>query len=456
VRHALALALLAVLLRWGDGQLPSGTNPPDRVGRPQADDDFRTREPVFHGDPQHPWNRLHRLLYSRTTHEGKVYDQESLEPLFVPGSKFLTEGPSYQQALALLDESLKGRADEQINDPLRRAILQRDLWAVFSTTVPDARQVVRVDQQRGRISVTDRIEDPGDGALPEERRARRRVLQKRLVQVMRRLALKPGEVDALPDNLAQAVNAGAFPKTFDLNHPTRAFLPTDLLAKDGSWVAVSNFTRANEEFLAAPEHVRFTRGRSVFTVFLSLPEGRRATEAFLKKMQDGDVPQFPEGTRTALLRRMLLIDSSGTLRGSPLTESLQIRVYQELDSGIPYEYTLRRRDLFAGRNGGLHAVGPDETSYFDFQTRGGDVFEMPRLPPAAVVMQTCKQCHTRLDGRGGIHTVNTIYARGDTGQRATGLWPTTLSQEEGTTIDWVRTSHTWGLIQGLWEAQAGE
>ena len=233
-------------------------------------------------------------------------------------------------------------------------------------------------------------------------------------------------------------------------------MPTDLLDTDGSWVAVSNLTRANEEFLAAPEHVRFTKGRSVFVVFLRLPEGRRATEAFLKKMQDGDLPQFPEGTQTALLRRMLLIDSSGTLRESPLTESLQIRVYRKLDLGIPYEFTLRRCDLFAGRHGGLHAVGADETSYFDFQTRGGDVFEMPKLPPAEAIMQTCNRCHARLDGRGGIHTVNTIYARGDTGQKPTGLWPTTSSQEARTTIDWARKSYTWGLLQGLWAARAGE
>ena len=67
-----------------------------------------------------------------------------------------------------------------------------------------------------------------------------------MVQVMRRIALKPGEIDALPDNLAQAVKAGAFHKTFDPEDPDQAFLPTDLLDKDGSWVAVSNLTRANE------------------------------------------------------------------------------------------------------------------------------------------------------------------------------------------------------------------
>jgi hypothetical protein len=456
MRYALALFLPAILLGLNSRQTPSDTNQPDDLNRPQADVNVRTGETLYHSDPQHPWNRLHRLLYSRTTPDGISYDQESLEPLFLPGSKFLSEGPSYQQAITLLDEFLNERADERISDPLKRAIMQRDLWAVFSTTVSEARQVIRVDQQSGRISVTDRIDDPGDDALSEKARARRREIQKRLVQVMRRIALRPSEIAALPDNLAQAVNAGAFPKAFDPKVRARAILPTDLLAENGSWVAVRNLTRANEELLAAPEHVRFTKGRSVFTVFLRLPEGRRATEVFLRKMQEGDIPQFPEGTQTALLRRMLLIDRSGTIRESPLTESLQIRVYRDLDSGIPYEYSLRRRDLFAGRSGGLHAVEAHETSYFDFQTRGADVFEMPTLPTAQAIMQTCGRCHSRADGRGGIHTVNTIYARFDTGQKATGLCDTTLKQEESMTIEWVRKTFSWGLLQGLWESQTGE
>jgi hypothetical protein len=456
LRYALALALPVALLGWRGGQTPSGTEPPKHRNHPRADVSSHAQEQLFDRDTHHPWNRLHRLLYSRTTQEGKVYDQESLEPLFLLGSRFLTEGPSHEQAIALLDEVLKERADAVTKDPLKRAVLQHDLWAVFSTTVSDAQQILRVDQQSGQIIYADRFEDPGDGALPEQQRARRRELQKRLVQVMRRIALTTEEINALPDNLTQAVKAGAYPKTFDPKDPTRAFLPTDLLNTDGSWVAVSNLTRADEEFLAAPEHVRFTKGRSVFVVFLRLPDGRRATEAFLKEMRDGDLPQFPEGTQTALLRRMLLIDNSGTLRESPLTESLEVRVYQKLDLGIPYEYTLRRSDLFAGRGGGLHGVGVDETSYFDFQTRGGDVFEMPKPLPATAIMQTCHQCHRRLDDRGGIHTVITIYGRGVNGQRTTGLGPTTLSQEARTTIDWAKKSYTWGLLQGLWETRAGE
>jgi len=263
-----------------------------------VDGNLRTRETVFHSDPQHPWNRLHRLLYSRLTHDGNFYDQESLEPLFLPGSKFLTEGPSYQHVITLLDEFLKERADERINDPLRRAILQRDLWAVFSTTISDAQQVVRVDQERGRISVTDRIYDPGDSALSEKQRARRRELQKRLVQVMRRIALSARDVDALPDNLTQAVNAGTFPENFDPRIPTKAFLPADLLAKNSSWIAVSNLTRANEEFLAAPEHVRFTRGRSAF--MKRFPD----THVSVERKRSADAPSLPSRPNSA---RVLLI-----------------------------------------------------------------------------------------------------------------------------------------------------
>jgi hypothetical protein len=420
--------------------------------RPAASAAPRPQETVFDRNPQHPWNRLFHLLYSRTTRDGMVYDQESLEPLFVPESKFLTSGPSHEQALALLDEFLKARADERITHPVKRAVLQRDLWAVFATTVGEARQAIRVDE-RGQVFATDRLEDPGD-AVPEQR-ARRRQLQKRLVQVMRRIALKPEEIEALPDNLAEAVKAGAFPQAFDPKLPSRAFLPPDLLAPDGSWVPVSNPARLENALVAAPQHVRFTKGRSVFIVLLRLPEGRRATEAFVRKTADGDLPQFPAGTQTALLRRMLLIDSSGQIRLSPLTESVQLRVFRQMDTGMPYELTLQRSALFAGRHGGLRAVGADETSFFDFQTRAGDAFEAPKLRPAAVVLRTCTNCHARNDGRGGIHSVQTSYARVVTETRPA-LVATDLGQEARRTIEWTQKSYTWGLLQGLWEAQAGE
>jgi hypothetical protein len=77
---------------------------------------------LYHTDPTHPWNRLHSLLHNRTMPDGRVYDSEDLEPSLTPGSKFLTEGPSYREAVTVLDEFLKEHAAERIKDPVRRAV----------------------------------------------------------------------------------------------------------------------------------------------------------------------------------------------------------------------------------------------------------------------------------------------------------------------------------------------
>jgi hypothetical protein len=440
MKRTLASLLLMVLTVWFAVPPAATTGEATIPGAPRA---------VFDADPDHLWNRLHHCLYSRTSQDGSVYAPESLEPFFLPTSKFLVEGRSHELALKLLDKFLKTRADEAIADPVKRAVLQRDLWAVFTTLVGDARQGIEVED-RGRVISTDRLEDAAEAA--PEKTPRRRDIEKRLVQIMRRIALAPEQIDALPDNLSEAVKAGAYPGAFDAAHPDRAFLPPDLLARSGPWVAVSNSRRADNGSVAAVHHVAFTKGRSVFVVFLRLPEGRRATEAYLEKLQKGELQQFPQGTQTALLRPTLLIDSRGKLRLSPLTESLQVRTFARLDTGTPCEFTLRRADLFAGRSGGLHAVGADETSYFDFQTRGGDVFEMAKRPPAEKVLDTCTRCHTRLGGHGGIHTVQTLYGIGCATKPA-GLVPSGYCQEAAATIRWTSKTYTWGLLQGLWEAE---
>src|SRR5262249_33950713 len=168
----------------------------------------------------------------------------------------LTDGVSHRKALALLDEFLKERAEEKIKTSLKRALLQRDLWAIFTTTAGSTQQQISVDRE-GRILVSDRLQDQGDANL--ERPAQRRELQKRLIQVMRRIALSPQEIDALPDNLSDAVKTGTFPTDFNPKEADRPFLPSDLLAKDGPWIAVTNPMRQDTNGFAAPLHVRFTK-----------------------------------------------------------------------------------------------------------------------------------------------------------------------------------------------------
>jgi hypothetical protein len=328
---------------------------------------FSFPPPSFDSGASHIANRLHHHLYSRTMQEGKVYDAESLEPFMLQTSHFLTEGESHRKALALLDELLATPAEKLPADPLRRAMLQRDLWAVFAITTGAPRQDA-LEDARGRVSRTERFFDRDDFDL--ERIPQRRELQRRLARAMRTVALTGDEIKALPDNLDAAVRAKTFATELDPRQPGRTFLPPDLFAADGPWVPIAGPQR--EDGLAAPQHLAFSKGRSVFIAFLRLPKGRAATLAFIAEVDAAaqkkkKLPTLPDNAQLALVRRMLLIDRTGRVHESPITESVELRVPHPNDGGLGYAFHMHRNDLFAGRNGGLHAIGPDELTYFDFQ-----------------------------------------------------------------------------------------
>ena len=84
---------------------------------------------LFHADPQHLWNRLHAALFVRVGADGRTYGQDRLEPLLWAESKHLLEERSNSHAAALLSEFLDTNGVKLIDDPLKRAILQRDLWS---------------------------------------------------------------------------------------------------------------------------------------------------------------------------------------------------------------------------------------------------------------------------------------------------------------------------------------
>jgi hypothetical protein len=98
------------------------------------------------------------------------------------------------RALALADEFLRTHAERQITDPTRRAILQRDLWAVFNWA----------DQS-----------DHADLPLQAERHE----LMTRMAPVIRRLALSPDEFPSLPDTYARALEGHEFPPRVQSGQP---------------------------------------------------------------------------------------------------------------------------------------------------------------------------------------------------------------------------------------------
>src|SRR5205085_4483421 len=86
---------------------------------------------IYDADPHHLWNRLHRALYVRTAADGREVGADRLDPLLWANTRHLLSGKSHEDAVAVLDEFLNHHGEQLILDPLRRAILQRDLWAVF-------------------------------------------------------------------------------------------------------------------------------------------------------------------------------------------------------------------------------------------------------------------------------------------------------------------------------------
>jgi hypothetical protein len=386
---------------------------------------------VYHPDPEHLWNRLQAAVFVRVGPDGHVYGQDRLEPLLWPRSKHLLEAQSHKRAVALLEEFAKDKGEKLIEDLLKRAVLQRDLWLVFNWLEGDH----------------DGFEEPS--LTPEEVRAARERLRRPLAAVIGRLIFTPEQIKKLPDNYAAAVRSGEFAKRFDPESPDQPYLPPDLFAADGPWVCVGR-----PDGPVAPKHLRDDGGNNVFTnsaflLFLRLPAGRAATRDYLEQLRSFDkpllveakeaerpvrkyipnpkLPPFPVGTEVALVRRALLIASPNTPAATALTESVQLRVYREvpemtaqtLDAALVgatpanrrarawqsfQEFRLSRSLLFAGRAGGLRAVGPEER---DFSTGFGshtwDEFENHGYRPGGrsfaeasqePIKRTCFGCHS--------------------------------------------------------------
>ena len=428
---------------------------------------------LYDSNPSHLWNRLYAALLIREDRHGNQLGADSLDPLLWTESEHLLAKRSHEHALRVLDEFLQTHAENLIHDLLKRTLMQRDLWAVFDWSV----------QQESRSK------RPPYTAEKQE-------LQTRLAELLRRVALSSKEIEALPDNYAQAVASGKFAKEYDPAHPDKAFLPPDLFDHRGPWVNIDSSPEPLNYAGVAEMHVEAFSGRSRFLVFIRLPEGRKATLGYLQTLWNfpqpwiqpqepngdqvvvnPDLPSFPAGTEVALVRQMTLFDNEGNLAPAPLTESVQIRVYHAITatparSGGPdwadviknsgqdfYEVKLSRASLFDGKDGGLRATRRDEREFFTFQQHGDDEIEefdehpefKKMWPP---VLQGCLSCHSG----GGVRSFNSLEKILKPNRRQqdppdNGTYPARWWLNDGTE-EWKRQRYDWGLLNGYWNASA--
>jgi hypothetical protein len=338
-------------------------------------------------------------------------------------SKDLLEGRHADRAAAVLEEFLRDKGESLIENPLKRAMLQRDLWLVANwlTEKPD-------DDASKRL-----------GTL--------------LAKTIGRLALTPEQIAKLPDNYAATVASKKYAGKLDVEKPERSYLPADMFKADGPWVCVGR-----TDGPTAPFHLREGGGNaftnSVFLIFLKLPGGREKTLEFLKTLAAFDkplmvpnadeatrrtythlpnaaLPPWPKGTEVALVRRALLIDSSRNVVASPLTESVQLRAMstdapaltadtlekiavRKGTGGQAFaEFRLSRAELFEGKTGGLRDVSNERDFKTGFNAHPWDEFDRPaekdrpfpeRAMPFVNNRASCIGCHSAP----GVYGFNSI------------------------------------------------
>jgi len=211
---------------------------------------------VYDPNPNHLWNRLFRQFYVRKAWDEREYGGDVLDPLLWGETHFLISGPSHPLALSVLDEFISTHGERLIADPLKRAMLQRDLWAVFEW-----------------------VSDPWH---VEESKGNRTELARKLALAIKRLALSAEQIQALPDTYSLAVAANAFPGEYNPNRRETTFLPFDLFQPSSAWVTLGGAADVEvERFLhsGAPVHTRECGARSLFLVFIRVSGGREATLA---------------------------------------------------------------------------------------------------------------------------------------------------------------------------------
>jgi hypothetical protein len=370
---------------------------------------------IYDSNPDHIWNRVFRQLYRRTTADGREYGSDELDPLLWFDTTYLLQGDSHQKAIDVLDEFLAGNAEDLIGDPLKRAVFQRDMWAVFDWAASQS--------------------EP----YPAERRA----LETRLAQVIKRVALSKEEIRFLPNNYTLAVESKTFSENFQVDHPENAFLPIDLFQSGSAWVPMGR--EGGPVAMTHTSSFPFL-GHSVFLVFVRSPEGRTDTIDFIDSLNTEAHPVLAVGSDVALVRRMLLIDHRGELQLSPLVENVQLRHFRPEQSF--YEFELDRLELFNRTNGGLVL----NTEIFLLFMSHGDVFEKYVTEQQAVIPEICRACHFETLASPISANTNSIisYSRDPiplSDKARPILFATTVAEEAQAIIQWKLAHETWKSLR---------
>jgi hypothetical protein len=330
--------------------LPAGMTP-FQIGASESQDKLRAARRVTRIESG---DRAIDPLYSSWTWMGSsLFDMSSR------GNWGVLNEPRYSHVLAALSAV---QATAAAADPLRRALMQSDLWAAHDVVYAAARPF-------GPRSQPDAV----------VRQQRADILLERLRAAIRALALSRAQIAALPDTLRDAVRRGVVP---------------DMLDEGAGWSEIRWFPervheRAVQDRRAARVFLRPTRGQEIAAL---LPRLRQA--------HGGDLDAIDAA---ALVMQVLLVADDGSVVPSPLTYDVQIRQMNAGKEGSRFvQFELSRRALLGNpRRGGLVRFDEQEPAYLAIAGNDLSFATRPRMDADAVVAplaMRCAMCHGS-DGR---------------------------------------------------------
>lgn len=348
-------------------------------------------ESIYAADPNDPWNRIFRALFTRTINsrlsdafpEGAPFTRlraaglESFSLRISKKSFSRTElgdraiDPLYPTFLTV-DGPLQGLSDPRFSDliaalrqainetrnrsPIERALMQADVWAAY-----DILYATRLGSAKTEAKIP----------------ARKETLLSLLRQFIHRLALSSDQIKLLKSNYVPGVNEAKLPNLF---------------SPESGWLEIELHPRRLHDDSAGY---------------------RRAARVFVKpRTPSSDPNKFVEGLKhnqhhdqveaVALVVQNLLIDTSGRVVPAPLFTDVQFRFFKNdpkmgAVSAEPQQFELSRRKLLTDpTSGGFVEFSATSPAYLS--TAGNDYdFATPIDEADAPIMvplrMRCTQCH---------------------------------------------------------------
>jgi hypothetical protein len=382
--------------------------------------------PLFDADPQHLWNRLFAAVTIRPSllpsvkggpPVARIEGGDRIEFFGWGGTTYWDEPANVAPLEGLLDQFL-GQGGEKLSaDPLKRVLLQRDLWTLFDFLM------IRHIGRRGDF----------------ETRHRRHELCRRLARAIQALALPAETLARLPDNYALAVQSGRFAATHDFD-PKRDYLPPRLLSAADEWQELDFYRARRSEDVERRYvflHMRAFQGRSYFRVFCRFPKGRSQFENYLRELDakgidwrasaqhgsialNADAPELPAGTEVALLQFLIALDTNLQPVPTSMVESVRLLIFKSTDGNTDPEtnmkngvnaakYTLKRRLALAEggmQHGGLHRE-PDDLPVYRVLFENEEARDWGSRGRYFPLTADCRSCHSG-SGQAGVQMIGSV------------------------------------------------